>query len=166
MQKLFLSLVLVLICGRYVDSCGCYGPTSCSLRGKRCNIGRFKYLSAWDPCVCDCCVVCNECSALLSGCVRAFASGMELAPPLATLHFNETMEPRALVHADGKKLGLWGDVCLNGTLPDGLGFEWNDTEGTFSLKGVPQQRGFWEPTVVVRGGGSQIWKADLKIRVR
>lgn len=57
-------ILLLLLLIHDAAACGCYGPTSCSLKGVQCNNGAFKYMNPTDPCVCDCCVSCNSVSSI------------------------------------------------------------------------------------------------------
>ncbi|KAI9096201.1 hypothetical protein DFS34DRAFT_624321 [Phlyctochytrium arcticum] len=157
---MFAKICLLLGCLIQMSlACGCYGPASCSLQGRRCQANGFVYLSQdRDPCVCDCCNVCNSCEQLLNGCVTLRQDEITLSPSLTPFRFNHSIPRTILLSTTERRLGLFGDVCLRGHLPPGIEIEYRQPLQTFMLSGTPNQTGIYKVSFIAWGGGSRIFE--------
>ncbi|KAJ3022848.1 hypothetical protein HKX48_005049 [Thoreauomyces humboldtii] len=160
-------LVLAAIFLQYVDACGCYGNNTCTARGIECQRGTLRYMNPNDLCICDCCAACNDCPALLKGCGGKPSSALKFSPSLHTLRVGKPIKPRTLISTAKipESLGLWGELCLNGTLPKGLSFTYNETAATFTLHGTPTVRGKHTVDLIAHGGGGVIYRLEVHLAV-
>ncbi|KAI8818570.1 uncharacterized protein EV422DRAFT_508089 [Fimicolochytrium jonesii] len=187
-----LTILAVLSCLLYrVEACGCYGPQSCTLKNDRCNgqpassiIATLTALetsaASLDPradaagkddqCVCDCCAVCNTCSALFSGCgADNIETDIRFRPSLKPLQLNKPIKPLTITRKGNttENLGLWGELCVDGNLPKGLEFAYNAEDQTFVLQGTPVEKARKEPVVVIaKAGGGVLQKLKFKVTVK
>ncbi|KAJ3175777.1 hypothetical protein HDU87_005771 [Geranomyces variabilis] len=167
---LVFASIVALLAGQ-TAACGCYGPTSCSVRGIQCEKGIFRYMGRNDPCICDCCLPCNSCDQLLAGCARKPNKSIKFVPALHTLKVNKPIKPRTLQSTKHEgnmtlPLGLFGDPCLTGNLPAGLNLTYDEGNATFVLTGTPTEKGKTMLGIVAKGGGSVIYRVDVKITVK